>query len=45
MGTVVCLQVCKLGLRFLKKREGGIGEGAAPPPKAEWLYLFSREML
>ena len=34
MGRVVCLQVCKLGLRFKKKAGGGDwGEDAAPPPK------------
>ena len=35
------MQVC---LCVLKEEKGG-GEGAAPPPKAECQYLFSRAML
>ena len=35
-----------LGFNFnIKKREGGLGEGAAPPPRAEWKHLFSHVML
>ena len=38
------LQVCKVGLE-LKNGMGASGQGAAPPPKAEWQYLFSQAML